>query len=225
VRLCYLASVASDDRLRRYWDKQAVGFDRQMGTFDRYFAADTRAWICGRATGQVLEVAVGTGLNLSHYPSEVRLTGIEWSDAMLAEAQRKARSLGLTAELRQGDAQTLPYEDESFDTVVCTFSLCAIPDDRRAVDEMVRVLRPGGLLLLADHVESANWAVRGLQRLAEVVTVRVGGEYFRRRPIRHVEALGLSVEDHDRFKFGIIERLAARKGTSDNDNSPVVVSG
>jgi ubiquinone/menaquinone biosynthesis C-methylase UbiE len=200
-----------DERLRRYWDKQADGFDRQMTSFDKYFARDTRDWICGRATGRILEVAVGTGLNLPHYPAGADLTGVEWSSAMLAQARRKAATLGLTADLHEGDAQALVYADETFDSVVCTFSLCAIPDEQRSVAEMVRVLRPGGLLLLADHVESSKWAVRVVQRLAEVVSVRTAGEYYRRRPIRHVEALGLSIVEHDRFRLGIVERLAAKK--------------
>ena len=85
----------------------------------------------------------------------------------------------------------------------------AIPDDVRAIREMVRVLRPGGLL--ADHVEAAPWPARLVQRLIELVSVPVGGEHFRRRPIRQVEARGLAVERHDRFKLGIVERLAARK--------------
>lgn len=95
--------------------------------------------------------------------------------------------------------------------MVCTFSLCAIPDDRKAVAEMARVLRPGGLLLLADHVEASAWYARAVQALIEVGSVPAGGEYFRRRPIRHVKALEFTVEDHDRFKLGVVERLAARK--------------
>ena len=200
-----------DDRLRRFWDKQAESYDRQMGFMDRRLFRDTRAWVCRQATGNTLEVAIGTGLNLPHYPDDVRLTGIEWSSPMLDQARRRASDLGRDHDLRVGDAQSLPFADDSFDTVVCTFSLCAIPDDRRAVQEMVRVLRPDGLLLLADHVEAAPWAGRLLQRAIEVVTVPLGGEHWRRRPIRHVQALGLPIERHDRFTLGVVERLAARK--------------
>jgi ubiquinone/menaquinone biosynthesis C-methylase UbiE len=199
------------ERLRRYWDKHAPSYDKQMGVFDRYLFADSRDWICTKATGTTLEVAVGTGLNLTHYPDDVTLTGLEWSPAMLEIARRRADQLGRAVDLIQGDAQQLEFPDATFDTVVCTFSLCAIPDDRQAVHEMTRVLRPGGLLLLADHVEAAARAGRALQRLLEMVTVPLGGEHFRRRPIRHVEALGYTIEAHDRFKAGIVERLAARK--------------
>ncbi|HEV7963428.1 MAG TPA: methyltransferase domain-containing protein [Actinoplanes sp.] len=200
-------------RLRRYWDKQAPSYDRQMGRFDRYLFADSRDWICSKATGTTLEVAVGTGLNLTHYPHDVVLTGLEWSPAMLDIARHRADQLGRTVDLIQGDAQQLEFPDATFDTVVCTFALCAIPDDRQAVHEMTRVLRPGGLLLLADHVEAAGRPGRAVQRLLELVTIPLGGEHFRRRPIRHVEALGYTIEAHDRFKAGIVERLAARRAT------------
>ena len=198
-------------RLRRYWDSHAGSYDRQMGFFDRHLFAGSRDWVCSRAAGQVLEVAVGTGLNLAHYPAGVRLTGIDHSPEMLRIARDRAGQLALSADLRQGDAQALEFDDASFDTVVCTFSLCAIPDDRTAVAEMARVLRPGGRLLLADHVEAVPWPVRAAQALIELITVPAQGEHFRRRPARHVQALGFTIESRDRLKLGIVERLAARK--------------
>ncbi len=206
-----MPQAGREERLRRYWDKHAGSYDKQMGFFDRHLFAGSRDWVCSRAHGQVLEVAIGTGRNLVHYPDEVRLTGVEWSAAMLDIARARAGKLGREVDLRQGDAQALDFPDACFDTVVCTFSLCAIPDDRKAVAEMARVLRPGGLLLLADHVEASPWPARAAQALIEVVSVPAQGEHFRRRPIRHVQELGFAVDDHDRFKLGIVERLAARK--------------
>jgi len=209
-----MASTGEQDRLRRYWDKHSRSYDRDMRFFDRIAFGPSRAWICQQATGDVLEVAIGTALNLPHYPAEARLTGIEWSPAMLAHARRRAEQLGRAVTLREGDAQALPFPDASFDTVVCTLSLCAIPDDRRAVAEMIRVLRPGGRLLLLDHVAGSAWPVRAVQRLLELVTVPAGGEHFLRRPLHHVQAAGLDIERHDRFKLGIVERLTARKPTT-----------
>ncbi len=95
--------------------------------------------------------------------------------------------------------------------MVCTFSLCAIPDERQAIAEMRRVLRPGGLLLLADHVAGSAWPVRAVQRLLELITIPVAGEHFLRRPAEHVRAQGFQVRRQERFKLGIVERLAARK--------------
>jgi ubiquinone/menaquinone biosynthesis C-methylase UbiE len=154
-------------RLRRFWDRHAPDYDRRMGIAERRYFRDTRAWLAGQAAGDTLEVALGTGLNLPHYPPGVRLTGVEWSPAMLDVARRRAADLGLDADLRLGDAQSLDLPDGAFDTVLCSFALCAIPDARAAFAEMDRVLRPGGLLLLADHVSSSVPPVLALQFLAD----------------------------------------------------------
>jgi ubiquinone/menaquinone biosynthesis C-methylase UbiE len=198
------------DRLRRQWDRRSAGYDKWMDRAERLFG-DTRAWVCEQATGEVLEVAVGTGLNLGLYPEQTTVTGIDLSPAMLDRARKRAAELGREVDLRVGDAQRLEFENASFDTVVCTFGLCAVPDDRGVVDEMVRVLRPGGLLLLADHVVSTSAPIRAFQSLLELYSVRVENEHFRRRPIEHVMAAGLAILRHDRFRKGIVERLAARK--------------
>lgn len=114
-------------------------------------------------------------------------------------------------DLRTGDGQSLAFPDGSFDTVVCTLSMCAIPDPRLGIEQMLRVLRPGGLLLLADHVDAAVWWARGLQAVIDLFTVPLAGKHYRRRPIREVQALGLSVERHERYGLGIIEQFAVRK--------------
>jgi ubiquinone/menaquinone biosynthesis C-methylase UbiE len=205
------AATGQTVRLRRYWDKHARNYDKEMAFWERRLFGDARRWVCSQAIGDTLEVAVGTGLNLELYPDDVRLTGVDFSPAMLAQARDRARALGRTVDLQEGDAHALDFPDGAFDTVVCTFSLCGIADDRRAVAEMWRVLRPGGLLLLADHVAGSAWPTRAVQRLLELVTVPLGGEHFRRRPLEHVRAQGFHVERRERFKLGVVERLAARK--------------
>ena len=120
-------------RWHRYWDKKSRNYDKGMRFFDRHLFGDSRSWACGQATGKVLEVAVGTGLNLEAYPRDIALTGIDLSDAMLDIARSRASELGRSATLRQADAHRLPFDDASFDTVVCTFGLCAIPDHTQAI--------------------------------------------------------------------------------------------
>lgn len=206
-----MARIRTLDDLRRHWDRYSIGYDRTMVRSERWLFDDTRSWICGRARGRTLEVAIGTGLNLEHYPEDVELVGVDLSAGMLAGARRRVGELGIDVELRTGDAQDLDFDDDSFDSVVCTFSLCAVPDDAKAVDEMVRVLRPGGRLLLADHVIGSPWWLRSLQRLIEIGSIPMGGEHFRRRPLLHVQAAGMEIAERDRFKAGLIERLHARK--------------
>ncbi|OXM48148.1 SAM-dependent methyltransferase [Amycolatopsis thailandensis] len=198
-------------RWNRYWDGKSRSYDREMQFLDRKLFGDSRAWACGQAAGDVLEVAVGTGLNLPLYPDGIELTGIDLSDGMLAIARGRAERLGHPVTLHQADAHDLPFDAGSFDTVVCTLGLCAIPDDGKALREMARVLRPGGRLILLDHIASSSRAVRGLQWLTEKITVPMAGEHFLRRPLDKLDDLGLTVERRERFKLGLVERLVARK--------------
>jgi ubiquinone/menaquinone biosynthesis C-methylase UbiE len=198
------------ERIRRLYEKEAPKFDRTMGRWDRTLFAGTREWACSQANGDVLEIAIGTALNLPFYPADVRLTGVELSPPMIEIAQKRAEELGREVDLRIGDAEALEFADESFDTVVCTYSLCTIPDDRAAVREAKRVLRPGGRFVLAEHVRSPIGIVRVIERLIEPLAVRFGGDHLTREPLEHLEAEGFTVEAVKRSKLGIVERVTAR---------------
>lgn len=199
-------------RIRSIYDRMAPKYDRQVAFWERRLFKDGRAWACERARGQTLEIAVGTGRNLPFYPDGVGVVGIDVSPAMLELAQERAREIGRDVDLRLGDAQALPFPDEHYDTVVCTLSLCTIPDDRQAVAEMWRVLRPGGRLVLLEHVRSPRRAIGLAQGALELLTRRLGGDHLTREPHRLVEARGFGVECRIRSKWGIVERLLARKG-------------
>jgi ubiquinone/menaquinone biosynthesis C-methylase UbiE len=199
-------------RRRKAWDKQAPKYDKQIGWFERHlFGEDNRPWACSRARGDVLEVAVGTGLNLPFFAPDVRLTAIDLSPGMLDIARKRAADVGRNVDLREGDAHNLPFPDGSFDSVVCTLSLCNIPDVDRAVAEMKRVLRPGGRVVLVDHIRSSSKVVFAIQKLIEFVSVRIDGDRMTRRPSEQVEAQGFEIEERERFRWGIVERLAATK--------------
>ena len=196
---------------RRVWDKAAPSYDKQIAFFERIQFPGGREWLAERAQGRVLEVAIGTGRNLPHYARDITLTGIELSPEMLAIARGRAAELGITADLRQGDAAALPVEDAAFDTVVCALSLCTIPDPGRALAEMNRVLVPGGRLLLLDHIGSSWPPVYALQWLAERLTIRLAGEHFTRRQLPLVRATGFDVVETTRLKAGTVERIHAVK--------------
>jgi ubiquinone/menaquinone biosynthesis C-methylase UbiE len=200
-----------EDRVRQQWDAYAPRYDRDMGFFERLQFGGGREWVCAQASGEVLEVAVGTGRNLAHYPEHVRLTGIDFSPAMLELARHHAAELGREIVLREADAQALPFPEASFDTVVCTLGLCGFPDERAAIAEMHRVLRPGGTLLLLDHIGSHHALILFGQRLLEKLTVRMLGDYQTRRPLPLVEQIGFVVQRQERLKLGTVERLTATK--------------
>jgi ubiquinone/menaquinone biosynthesis C-methylase UbiE len=197
---------------RRAWDKQAARYNKRIGGWERrLFGQDNRAWACERARGEVLDVAIGTGLNIPFYAPDVTLTGIDISPEMLAIARQRALDLDRTVHLQEGDAHNLPFADESFDTVVCTFSLCNIPDLHRALAEMRRVLRPDGRLVLVDHIRSTSKPIYWLQKAIEAISVRIDGDRMTRRPADHLEPLNFEIVERDRFRRGIVERLAATK--------------
>jgi ubiquinone/menaquinone biosynthesis C-methylase UbiE len=198
-------------KLRRIWGACAPRYDRSMRPMERWWITGGRPWVASRAVGEVLEVAVGTGLNLPHYPSGVRITGIDLTPEMLAVARQRAERLGLDVTLREGDAQALPFADASFDTVVCTLGLCGIPDDRKAIAEMKRVLRPGGRLLLLDHVGSTWWPIWVVQRLVELISVRVAEEHYTRRPLPLLVEAGFDIVESQRLRAGTVERVFARR--------------
>lgn len=172
-------------------------------------------WLCGQAEGETLEVGIGRGRTLPYYPPGVHLAAIDLSEVALRESQRRADEIGLRCAFRQADAAALPYPDDHFDTIVFYLVLCTIPDDRRAVAEAVRVLRPGGRLLLVEHVRSPNRVVRAVERLFEPFTIRRMADHLLRDPLEHVMAEEMEIETLERSWFGVVERLAARKPDAD----------
>src|SRR5438309_10891521 len=173
-------------RVRSVQDKQAPKYDRQISFFERILFGDGREWVCSRAQGSVLELACGTARNLPFYGDEVQLTGVELSPGMLAIAHQRAKELGHPADLRLGDVQALKFSDESFDTVTCTLGFCTIPDTTQAASEALRILRPGGRLLMLEHVRRPARGVRGGHRLLAPLTVRLEAAHLLRDPLRYL---------------------------------------
>jgi ubiquinone/menaquinone biosynthesis C-methylase UbiE len=198
-------------RQKRVWDKAAPSYDKQIAFFEKIQFGGGREWLGQRAQGRVLEVAIGTGLNLPHYPSGAIVTGIELSPAMLSIARQRAADLGRDADFQEGDAEHLPFGDASFDTVVCALSLCTIPDPAAAIGEMKRVLVSGGRLLLLDHIGSTWPLVYAAQWLLERITIRAAGEHFTRRQLPLIQAAGFQVVETERLKAGTVERIQAIK--------------
>lgn len=122
--------------------------------------ADTKRELLANARGRVLEVGIGTGLSLPHYPREVdEIVGVDPSQPMLRRARDRAAELGRDVTLLQAPAEALPFADDSFDTVVTLAVLCSVDDQGRALAEVRRVLRPGGRFIFLEHVRSDDPAL------------------------------------------------------------------
>jgi len=198
-------------RVRAIYERMAGGYDRMIGTWEKLLFADGRQWVCSQAYGDVLEIGIGTGRNLDSYPDRVRLTGIDLSPSMLELARARARLLGRDVDLQVGDAQKLGFATASFDTVVVTLTLCAVPDDRQAIREVARVLRPDGRLAWLEHVRSPVAPIRWVQRLLDPLLVRLEADHLLRDPLDHITSGPFTVERVERSRLGYIERGVARR--------------
>jgi SAM-dependent methyltransferase len=197
--------------VRALYDRAASRYDVAMDVMDHLLFADGRRWVAGQAQGTVLEVAAGTGRNLAFYPPGIRLTLLDISPRMMAVAGKRAAALGRDVHLEVGDAQALAGGDGGVDTVVCTLGLCSVPDERRAVAEAWRVLRPGGRLLLLEHVKSPDPVVQQVQRLMAPCACALFCDHLLRDPLPVVRDAGFEVEQVERHALGIVQWLAARK--------------
>jgi ubiquinone/menaquinone biosynthesis C-methylase UbiE len=147
---------------------------------------------------RILEIGVGTGKNMSYYPSGVSITAVDFSSAMLARAERRARQLHAPVNLLQMDAQQLGFPDSVFDTVFATFVFCSVPDPVQGLSELRRVCKPGGRLLLLEHMRPGNPLLGMIFDAINPLTVRMTGANINRRTLENVQKAGwrlLSVED------------------------------
>ena len=203
--------MSETERVRKAWDKNADKYDKQIAFFERRLFEGGRAWACSRAKGRVLELAIGTGRNLPFYASDVSVVGIDISDGTLAFARDRAQEVDIDVELQRGDAQELPFEDESFDTVLSTLTMCNIPDYGKAQREAMRVLKPGGSLIMMEHVRSDRAWVRAGQWLMQQVSYRIDGDHQLRDPLAKARDNGFEIIEFESLKLGIVHRINARK--------------
>ncbi len=148
------------------------------------------------ARGRVLEIGIGSGLNLPLYThAATHVIGLDRSPRLLSMARQVHPETGVPIELIEGSAESLPMEDESVDTVVTTWTLCTIPDVVAALGEMRRVLKPSGELLFVEHGRSPDARVRRWQDRLTPVWRRLGGGCHLNRPIRELlEGSGFRLE-------------------------------
>ena len=139
-------------------------------------ATERRSALVPGASGAVLEVGIGSGLNLPFYSTSVtRLVAVDPSQALLSMARRKTAGLGFPVDLRCESAEALSLAERSIDTIVMTFTLCSIPEPVRALREMRRVLRPGGRLLFVEHGLAPDSGVRRWQERLNPLWNRLAG--------------------------------------------------
>lgn len=171
------------------------------------------AQLIGSADGRVLEIGAGTGANLGFYTDGVtEVVGIEPVEAMLEKARAVVAQAGhrFPVSLQVGDARRLPFEDDSFDSVVACLVFCTIPEPEKAAEEMRRVLKPGGKLVFYEHVASARPGVRIWQRRINPVWRKVACGCEITRDTRQLfESAGFRYQQIDDFEHPKVPPLMA----------------
>lgn len=198
-------------RIRAVYDKRAKTYDKTVGFGEKVLLGGLRSAFAAELRGNTLEVAIGSGLNLPGYPSDVgQAVGVDLSRGMLREARERGRPGAPAPLLAQMDAQQLAFPDDSFDTVAVSLALCTVPDPGAALREMARVCRPGGRIVLLEHVRSPVRPVAMAQRLLSPMQKRFIGCHLDRETIALVKHLGFTIVSERRHLLGIFRLVVAR---------------
>ena len=201
------APPALKDEIRAKYEKFARWYDLMDGIPEVLGVRRLRRRLLQRATGKVLEIAVGRGRNLRYYPEGCKITAVDFSPAMLEVARNRTDRLGLTIPCLAMDAEALAFPEQSFDTVVSSLSLCTFPDPAAALREMARVCRPNGRILLLEHGRSdVEWLGRWQDRRADRHAKALGCRW-NREPLDLVRQAGLTLIAAQRIFFGIFHLL------------------
>jgi ubiquinone/menaquinone biosynthesis C-methylase UbiE len=178
----------------------AALYDPMGASAERRWMGERRKRLLAGARGAVLEIGGGTGANLMHFRGVDRVVVAEPDPFMRKRLDQKLEDARVPIEILAAGAETLPFPDGSFDTVVSTLVLCTVPDQGAALDEIRRVLRPGGRLLFIEHVRASGSAARWQDRLGPLWRRLFGGCHPNRETVAAIEEAGFEIETFEGFR-------------------------
>ena len=198
--------------IRKRYDRIAPYFDGLEAVMEGLFFKRWRQKLWAKVDGHhILEVGVGTGKNFDYYPADARMTAIDFSPKMLGQAARNKGRKAVAVELDLMDVQSLSFADNSFDTVIGTFVFCSVPLPLKGLKELYRVCKPGGQVLLLEHVISSKPLIARVMSFFNPVIVALVGANINRNTVKHVKACGFASVRVDARSGDIIKLIEARK--------------
>ncbi len=197
---------------QRRYDRQAALYDlREVPVEALGFKRFRKLLWQAVKTGRLLEIGVGTGKNIPHYPAGARVVAIDLSPRMIRKAAAKARRLGRDVDLVIADAQRLPFRDGPFDGAAATFVFCSVPDPIAGLSEAKRVVRAGGRIDLLEHVRSGFGVAGWVMDRMNPVVVRMMGANINRDTVGNVGRAGIDIDEVESRGLGIIKLIRGRR--------------
>ena len=193
------------DTIKRRYNRTALFYD----LMDRMIPDRLRERAFSHAYGKVLEVGVGTGANLPFYPPGCEVTGIDFSPGMLAKARQKLHMAKVPVTLVEMDAQRMDFADGIFDTVVATCVFCSVPDPVKGLQEVRRVCKPEGRVILLEHVRSENTVLGKIMDILNPVALYVIGSNINRRTVKNIELAGIQIKRTQNVMGKIVKLIVA----------------
>ena len=191
------------NRIAPYYDVIELIFER---TFSRW-----RKRLLARDKGEVLEVGVGTGKNFPYYPESVDVTGLDIADKMLLHARLRGEKLGFPVHLMEGDVQSLPFPENSCDTAIATFVFCSVTNPVLGLKELGRVVRPGGEILLLEHVRIDKPVIGFIMDIMNPFFLHFIGPNINRRTVENVGKAGLHIQKIEHLGFMQMVKMITAK--------------
>ena len=198
--------------IKKRYDRIAPYFEGLESVMEGLFFKNWRTKLWAKVDGyHILEVGVGTGKNFDYYPANARITAIDFSQEMLKQADHKKARKNTSVELNLMDAQSLSFADNSFDTVIGSFVFCSVPMPIKGLKELYRVCKPGGQVLLLEHVLSSKPVIAKVMNFINPAIVALVGANINRNTVKNVKACGFASVRVDERSGDIIKLIEARK--------------
>lgn len=168
------------------------------------------------AQGEVLEIGIGTGVNLEFYPEDVSVTGIDFSPKMLERARKKADKLTQNINILEMDVERLDFADDSFDTVVATCVFCSVPNPIQGLKEVRRVTKPSGKIILLEHMRSGNEFIGKIMDMLNPIGLHIVGANINRMIMDNIKKAGLELIHQDLIMTSIVKKLILTPNKKDS---------